>query len=197
MTGGRFQETFFPEAAAGKSGWPMRFTKRFTRRQWMLAAIMMAVVALHVVCLGSLIRYYGSSFVAEFGEGFAVLYWGGDKAERDNYVLNASEWPPRPETHFAGMEVPTGLKWETYGPDFEFDPDQLADRVQYRRGILGALGYGMPELRRDGDEGSVQIPVGSVALLVEISALLLIVRSRRHDFTSKPASGVSRVVGSA
>jgi len=121
---------------------------------------------------------------------------GGGKANRDNYVLNASEWPPRPETHFAGVEVPDGLRWETEGPGWEFDPRQLSARIQ-SHGVLGSLGYAMPGLRREDGEGSLQIPVGSVALLVEISILLLIVGSLRHDFTSKPASGVSRVVGCA
>ena len=88
-------------------------------------------------------RYYAPSFVFEFGQGFAVVYWGGDEGLRNSGVYNAGEWPLRPDTHFAGGYLAEGQRWEAYGPSLELDSAVVLGAHRVRRpascaGLLGA-----------------------------------------------------------
>jgi hypothetical protein len=143
------------------------------KRQWLLIVGLLAVVALHIVSLSTLVRYYARSYVVDLNDGAATLYWGGEKDSRDNFIYNASEWPPRPETHFAGGQLAECQRWETYGPGLLLR-SYLSDRIKYR-GVLHALGCSLPQLRCDEEGASVILPLGTIAFLFEFGALLLIV----------------------
>jgi hypothetical protein len=141
-------------------------------------AAVSAVVVLHLLSLCVLVRFYGSSCVVEYGQGFAIVYWGGEKKFRDNFIYNAGEWPLSPETHFGGGYLPDGQRWETYGPGLELDPHWFSERIKYR-GLLRALGFSLPQ-RRGGvpgkgsqeDAASLLIPLGTAALVMGCVASL-------------------------
>ena len=149
---------------------------RFVTRQFLFCGVLLAVVAVHIASLCVLVRYYASSFVFEFGGGFASLYWGGDEGFRNSGVYNAGERPLGPDIHFAGGYLEEGQRWEAYGPDLRLDPRRLSERIEYR-GVFDAFGYSVSKLRHQDEASSVLIPVGSLAFSVEVlGALLLLVR---------------------
>ena len=143
----------------------------FTRRQWMVIGALLVAVMLHVGSMCVFVRHYARSFVFEFGEGFATIYWGGGEEFRNSCVYNAGEWPLRPETHFAGGYLAEGQRWEAYGPSLILHRQLFPDRVQHQ-GVVRAFGYGLPKLRRERGAASVLLPLGSIALLVELGALI-------------------------
>jgi hypothetical protein len=151
---------------------------RLTKRQLIGCAALGALAGLHLCSLCVLVRYYGASFVLEFGQGFAVVYWGGDEELRNSGVYNAGEWPLRPETHFAGGHLPEGQRWEAYGPHLELDRQWFSERIQYS-GLLGALGLSVPQYRSEEDAASALLPVGTVAVTAQAAALVLLLKPNK------------------
>jgi len=145
-------------------------TSLFTKRQRLPTGALLATAALHIVSLCVLVRFYGPSFVFEFGKGFVKIYWGGGEEFRNSCVYNAGEWPLRPETRFAGGYLAEGQIWEAYGPSLILDRQFFSERVQHQ-GMLEAFGYAVPQLRHDGEAASVMLPLGTFALAVELGAL--------------------------
>jgi len=165
---------------------------KFSKRQVLVLGLLLATVAIHVASLCVLVRYYAPSSVFEFGRGFATLYWGGDdEAGRNLCVYNVGEWPLSPGVHFAGDAWPEGQRWEVEGPSFELRPGCFSDAVQYRRGVLAALGYSLPRLRHEPWGKSLLVPVGSLVFLVEAITVFFVVRPDSRKGV-KPQIGPSR-----
>jgi len=173
-----------------------------TKRDLVLCAALAGLVALHLSSLCTFVRYYAHSFVFEFGQGCAVLYWGGDGEFRNICVYNAGEWPLSPETHFAGSSLAEGQRWEAYGPWLELDHRWFSERIQYR-GLLRALGYSLPRYRHEaraeggpkGEHGasSALLPLGTVAFIAEAAGLLLAWKPNRAA-APKRGGGVSHIL---
>lgn len=143
----------------------------------MFNAVLLVAVTLHLVSICVLVRHYANAFVFEFGEGFATIYWGGSEEFRNSSVYNAGEWPLRPETRFGGGYLAEGQRWETYGPNVIFHQPFFSERIQHQ-GVLRMFGYALPQLRRDGVATSALLPLGSIALVVELGALICALRGR-------------------
>jgi hypothetical protein len=158
----------------------------FARRQLILFGILFAMIVFHVASLCVDIRYYGSSLSFKFGDGFFTLFWGGDAKERNFCVCNAGEWPLRPETHFAGEEVPgNGHKWETCIQSLDFDRYWFPESIQHN-GFFRTFGYSSPQIRRGDETASFLIPLGSVTLIVEVCTLLFIITGWRPNKSPEP-----------
>jgi hypothetical protein len=148
----------------------------FTGRQLILCGVLFAAIILHVASLCVDIKYYGSALSSEFGKGCYALFWGGDAEQRNLAVCNAGEWPLRPETHFAGEEVAgNGQKWEAYVPSLKFDRQWFAESIRYN-GLFPTFGYSLPQLRREDEAASFLVPLGTVALIVEVTVLFMLFR---------------------
>jgi hypothetical protein len=144
----------------------------------LLGLALVLSVVLHVASLGVFVRYYAGTFVFEFGHGFTTLYWGGDREMRNSYIFNVGEWPLHPDTVFAGKDWTVEQRWEIYGPHYEFTRSAISDRIQ-SRGVLGALGYALPQIRRDETKAaSMLIPMGSFALVTGLGIFLWYFRGR-------------------
>lgn len=157
-----------------------------SRGQFVLCSALFVAVALHLLSLCIFVRFYGPSYVLEYGDGFAIAYWGGDEEARNSCVYNAGEWPLRPETHFGGSYLAEGQRWELYGPGLQLDRRFFSERMRHR-GLLPALGYSLPQYRMGGAAASMLLPLGGIALIAEAGALMWLF------MPSKPASGSSAI----
>ncbi len=87
-------------------------THSFRWKRWLPCGLLLVLNAASL-CLFT--RIYFSACVAELSDGKAVLYCGGDREMRNNFIYNASEWPLAPGDGFAGREY-DGSLLEYYGP---------------------------------------------------------------------------------
>ena len=164
---------------------------RLTKRQLIGGGALAGLVGVHLCSLCVLLRYYAPSFVIEFGQGFAVVYWGGDEGLRNSGVYNAGEWPLRPHTHFAGGYLAEGQRWEAYGPSLELDRRWFSERIEYH-GLLSALGFSVPQYRSEEGAASALLPLGTVALTAQAGALILLLKPNTEGCIAAERSGASK-----
>ncbi len=84
----------------------------FRWKRWLPCGLLLV---LHAGSLCTFTRIYFSACVAELSDGKGVLYWGGDREMRNNFIYNAGEWPLAAGNGFAGREY-DGSLLQYYGP---------------------------------------------------------------------------------